>query len=79
VRSDKYTIEAVGDGATAAETMRGPLLQELLERRFNVKAHVEAEQVPGFALAVASGGLRSDRCRRASGFSRTAGAAVPRC
>jgi len=58
VRSDKYTIEAVGDGAADAETMRGPMLQELLERRVQVRVHIEAEQVPAFALTVASGGLK---------------------
>jgi uncharacterized protein (TIGR03435 family) len=58
MRSDRYTIEAVGDGTADARTMRGPMLQALLERRFQLKVHVESEQVPGFALIVASGGLK---------------------
>lgn len=58
VRSDRYTIEAVGDPAADAETMRGPMLQALLERRFQLKAHIEAEQMPGYALVVAPGGLK---------------------
>ncbi len=35
IRTDRYTIEAVGDAQAAAEMMRGPMLRELLERRFN--------------------------------------------
>jgi uncharacterized protein (TIGR03435 family) len=58
VRSERYTIEAVADDAADAATMQGPMLQALLEQRFQLKAHIEAEQVPAFALTVASGGLR---------------------
>jgi uncharacterized protein (TIGR03435 family) len=58
VRSDRYTIEAIADQNADAQTMKGPMLQELLERRFQVKAHIEAEQVPAFALTVAPGGLK---------------------
>jgi uncharacterized protein (TIGR03435 family) len=60
VRSEKYTIEAVaGTGVTPnAETMRGPMLQRLLEKRLQLRAHIEAEQVPAFALTVAKSGLK---------------------
>jgi uncharacterized protein (TIGR03435 family) len=34
------------------------MLQRLLERRFQLKAHIEAEQVPSFALTVANSGLK---------------------
>ena len=37
------------------------LLQELLERRFQVRAHIEAEQVPAYALTVADGGFKINR------------------
>ena len=46
------------DGAADAETMRGPMLRALLERRFKLKAHIETEQMPAFALTVAPGGLK---------------------
>ena len=58
VRSQRYTIEAVADGPVDAETMRGPMLRALLERRFGLKVHVETEQIAAFALVVAPGGLK---------------------
>jgi uncharacterized protein (TIGR03435 family) len=60
VLSELYTVEAVaGTGVTAnAETMRGPMLRQLLEKRLQLKAHIEADQVPAFALTVAKGGLK---------------------
>jgi uncharacterized protein (TIGR03435 family) len=60
IRSEHYTIEAVAaDGQTpSAPMMRGPMLQRLLERRFQFKGHVDVEQTPTFALTVAKGGLK---------------------
>jgi uncharacterized protein (TIGR03435 family) len=58
VRSDLYTIEAVAGGPADAQTMRGPMLRALLERRFGVKVHIETEQMPALKLTVAPGGLK---------------------
>ncbi|MGH9241921.1 MAG: TIGR03435 family protein [Vicinamibacterales bacterium] len=58
IREERYTIEAVADGASDAETMSGPMLRALLEKRFQLKAHVEMEDVPAFDLTVARGGLK---------------------
>ena len=58
VRSERYTIEAVADGPADAMTMRGPMLRALLERRFQLKVHIESEQVDAYALTVADGGLK---------------------
>jgi uncharacterized protein (TIGR03435 family) len=58
VRTEYYTVEAVAAGPEAAETMRGPMLRALLEQRFQLKAHIEAEQIPAFALTVSPGGLK---------------------
>jgi uncharacterized protein (TIGR03435 family) len=58
VRSELYTIEAVASGSADAQTMRGPMLRALLERRFGVKVHVETEQIPALKLTVAHGGLK---------------------
>jgi uncharacterized protein (TIGR03435 family) len=58
VRSELYTIEAVAGGPADAQTMRGPMLRALLERRFGVKVHVETEQFPVLKLTVAPGGLK---------------------
>jgi uncharacterized protein (TIGR03435 family) len=58
VRSERYTIDAVADGASDAATMSGPMLRDLFERRFKLKAHIETEQIPAFAIIVAPGGLK---------------------
>jgi uncharacterized protein (TIGR03435 family) len=58
VRSEYYTIEAVAGRPADAETMRGPMLRALLERRFGLKVHVETEQIPAVALTIAPGGLK---------------------
>ena len=58
VRSELYTIEAVAAGPADAQTMRGPMLRALLERRFGLKVHVETEQIPALKLTVAPGGLK---------------------
>ena len=68
VRTEPYTIEAVTGEAADAETMRGPMLLALLESRFKLKAHIETEQVPAFALTVAPGGLKM-KTVQASGIS----------
>ena len=70
IRNDRYTIEAVGDGQVTAEMMRGPMLRDLLERRFQLKAHVEAEQIPAYALVVAPGGLKGLKPFRGSDCAR---------
>ena len=56
VRSELYTIEAVAGGPADAQTMRGPMLRALLERRFGLKVHIETEEMPAFELTVAPGG-----------------------
>src|SRR6185503_19656634 len=57
VRSEKYTIAAIGD-STDAPTLQGPMLLDLLERRFNLKLRVETEEIPVYALTIAKGGLK---------------------
>jgi uncharacterized protein (TIGR03435 family) len=64
VRSDRYTIEAVADAAATADDMRGPMLRDLLERRLQLTLHVDSEQLPGFALLVADGGVKTLTPRR---------------
>jgi uncharacterized protein (TIGR03435 family) len=58
VRSDRYSIDAVADGAADAATMSGPMLRALLEQRFALKAHIETEQIPALALTLGPGGLK---------------------
>ncbi len=80
MRSDWYTIEAVTDnsvangpttagrGMPAAAMLRGPMLQTLLEDRFQLKTHRDTEEAPMFALTLAKTGLKMKpnevgRCR----------------
>jgi uncharacterized protein (TIGR03435 family) len=58
VRNERYSIEAVAEGRSDAATMQGPMLRTLLERRFQLKTHIDTEQIPAFALNVAKGGLK---------------------
>jgi hypothetical protein len=57
-RSDRYTIDAVAADASTAATMSGPMLRTLLEQRFQLRAHVETEQVPAYSLVLAPRGLK---------------------
>jgi len=67
--SDYYTIDAKSSDpavATSADPyspaarrlLNGPMLQSLLEDRFQLKMHRGVEQVPMFALVVANSGFR---------------------
>jgi uncharacterized protein (TIGR03435 family) len=58
VRSDRFTIEAVADPSAGPEAMSRTMLRRLLERRFQLKAHIDVEQIPAFTLSVAKGGLK---------------------
>ena len=58
IREERYTIEAVAEATADGEAMSGPMLRALLEKRFQLKAHVETEQAPAFDLTVAPGGLK---------------------
>ena len=68
IHSDYYTIDAKTDdpvangpnlGPTPANTlMRGAMLRALLEDRFQLKTHRAVEEIPMYALTVASGGLK---------------------
>jgi len=57
VRSERYTIAAVGD-STDAPTLQVPMLMDLIERRFNLKWRVETEEIPVYELSIAKGGLK---------------------
>ena len=58
VRSELYTIEAVAGGPADAQTMRGPMLRALLERRFGVKVARRDRTDPG---PQADGGARGSQ------------------
>jgi uncharacterized protein (TIGR03435 family) len=58
IRSDRFTIEAKGDGAAPEAVMRGPMLQAVLEDRFKLKIHHETREVPVDELIVAKTGSK---------------------
>ena len=58
VCKDRFTIDATTQGPSDPATMQGPMLRALLEGRFQLKTHIDTEQVPAFALTVAKGGLK---------------------
>jgi uncharacterized protein (TIGR03435 family) len=57
VRQDRYSIEAIADPSTDPETMR-TMLKALIDERFQLKVHIETEQIPAFAMTIAKGGLK---------------------
>jgi uncharacterized protein (TIGR03435 family) len=56
IGTERYDIDAKAEGAPGQESMRGPMLQALLEDRFQLKIHRESRDVPAFVLAVGRGG-----------------------
>jgi uncharacterized protein (TIGR03435 family) len=56
IDSERYQINALAEGTPGQEVMRGPMLQALLEERFQLKIRTEIREVPAYALTVAKGG-----------------------
>jgi uncharacterized protein (TIGR03435 family) len=54
--SERYSIEAKAERAVDREMMQGPMLQIILEDRFQLKTHWEIGERPVYALTVAKGG-----------------------
>jgi uncharacterized protein (TIGR03435 family) len=56
--SDTYDIEAKAESEASLETMRGPMLQTLLEDRFQLRIHRETKEVPVYDLVVGKKGAK---------------------
>jgi uncharacterized protein (TIGR03435 family) len=56
INSDLYEITAVTSSPESQEMMNGPMLQTLLEDRFQLKVRWVTKRVPVYALTVAKGG-----------------------
>jgi uncharacterized protein (TIGR03435 family) len=58
--NDRYDIQAKTEAMPppTAEMMQGPMLQTLLENRFQLHVHFEARQVPVYELTIAKGGIK---------------------
>jgi uncharacterized protein (TIGR03435 family) len=54
--SERFTVSAEVPGDASKELMMGPMMQSLLEDRFNLKIHTETRDVPAYDLTVAKGG-----------------------
>lgn len=55
-QTEFYSVEAKAPGVLGLPVMSGPMLQALLEERFQLKVHRETREMPVFALSVAKGG-----------------------
>lgn len=65
-KTDTWDIEASGSGAPIAQ-MYGPMLQKLLEDRFQLKIHRETRQLPVYILStVAKGGSKLSATKEGS-------------
>jgi bla regulator protein BlaR1 len=58
IHNDPYIISARAEGDASLELMQGPMLQALLEDRFQLKMHRETREVPIYALTIAKGGSK---------------------
>jgi uncharacterized protein (TIGR03435 family) len=56
IRSEMYAINAKAEGAAPVAEMLGPMLQALLEDRFQLKIHHETKEGPVYVMTVAKGG-----------------------
>jgi uncharacterized protein (TIGR03435 family) len=56
INSIRYDINANAGGAPSLELMSGPMMQALLEDRFQLRMRREARSVPVYELTVAKGG-----------------------
>jgi len=64
--TDRYDIEAKAPAPQAREMMMGPMMQVLLEDRFQLKMHRELRDVPVYELTVAKGGPKFSMAQKGS-------------
>lgn len=56
IDSDRFEINARAPGNQGPIMMQGPMMQTLLEDRFQLKIHLETREVPAYALTVTKTG-----------------------
>jgi uncharacterized protein (TIGR03435 family) len=56
VNTSLYQIDAKAGGVTDPAILDGPMMQSLLEERFQLKLHRETREIPVYALVVGRGG-----------------------
>jgi bla regulator protein BlaR1 len=58
INSGGYDIEAKASGTPSGQMMQGPMLQALLEDRFNLKIHRETKEIPVYGMTAGKGGFK---------------------
>lgn len=66
VNSARYSIDAKAEGPQSGAMMRGPMMQTLLEDRFQLKIHRETREVSAYIMTVAKGGPKLQRTKEGS-------------
>lgn len=57
-QSEFYSLSAKAERPERTELMAGPMLQALLEERFQLKTHREMREMPVYSMTVEKGGLK---------------------
>ena len=58
MHSERFNIDATSDGQPSVLMMQGPMMQAVLEDRFQLKIHHETRQGPVYELALGKGSLK---------------------
>ena len=66
IESAMYTIDAKTESPAGEEMMRGPMMQKVLEERFQLRVRRESRDVPVYELTVAAGGPKLRKSDEAS-------------
>jgi uncharacterized protein (TIGR03435 family) len=64
--SNRYDIQAKAEGNSSVKQVEGPMLQALLEERFNLKAHRETAERPVYELTAEKGGVKMQLSKEGS-------------
>jgi uncharacterized protein (TIGR03435 family) len=66
VKTDFYDVSGKAEGNPRIEMMVGPMMQGLLEERFQLKVHHAAKEIAVYDLVVAKGGPKLQRTKEGS-------------
>jgi uncharacterized protein (TIGR03435 family) len=64
--SNHFDVQATADSTATVKQLEGPMLQALLEERFQLKVHRAAVERPVYLLTVEKGGLKMQRSKEGS-------------
>ena len=65
MESNRYDIQAKAEGSSSVKQVEGPMLQALLEERFNLKVHRETAERPVYELTAEKGGVKMQLSKKA--------------